>query len=57
MNVLQGSFFSTAFRVRDEQAFATDPLILEMQKHMDMFAGTRDCKTLHCIASKDILAA
>lgn len=28
MNILQGSFYSTAFRVRDEQAFSTDPAIL-----------------------------
>lgn len=53
MNTLQGSFYSTAFRVRDEQAFATDPAVLAMQKRMDMFAGERDGATLHCIASKD----
>jgi len=53
MHALQGAFYSTAFRVRDEQAFATDPAILEMQKHMDMFAGQRDGATLHSIASKD----
>lgn len=53
VNVLQGTFYSSAFRVRDEQAFATDPAILEMQKHMDMFAGKRGAATLHCIASKD----
>ena len=53
MNTLQGSFYSSAFRVRDERAFATDPAILEMQKHMDMFAGQRDGATLHCLASKD----
>ena len=27
MNAMQGSFYSTAFRVRDEQAFATAPAI------------------------------
>lgn len=53
MNALQGIFYSTAFRVRDEQSFAIDPAILEMQKHMDMFAGQRNGATLHCIASKD----
>jgi hypothetical protein len=53
MNTLQGSFYSTAFRVRDEQAIATDPAVIAMQKHMDMFAGQRDGVTLHCIASKD----
>ena len=53
MNTLQGTFYSTPFRVRDEQAFATDPAILEMQKHIDMFAGELDGATVHCIASKD----
>lgn len=53
MNTLQGSFYSTAFRVRDEGAFNTDPAILEMQKHMDLFAGERNGVMLRCIASKD----
>ncbi len=53
MNTLQGSFYSTAFRVHDERAFQTDPVILDMQKHMDMFAGQKDDTTVHCIASKD----
>ena len=53
MNTLQGPFYSTPFRVRDEQAFATDPAILEMQKHMDMFGGELDGARVHCIASKD----
>jgi len=53
VNTLQGSFYSTAFRVRDEDAFNADPAILEMQKHMDMFAGERDGAMLHCITSKD----
>jgi hypothetical protein len=54
MNVLRGAFFSTAFQVVDEQAFATDPAILEMQKHVDMFAGNRDGEMLHCITSKGL---
>ncbi len=49
---MQGSFTSTAFRVRDEQAFATDPAVLAMEKHMDLYAGKRDGATLHCVASK-----
>lgn len=53
MNPMQGSFYSTAFRVRDEQAFATDPAVLAMQKHVDMFEGQRNGATLHCFASKD----
>jgi len=53
MNVMQGSFYSTAFRVRDEQAFETDPAVVAMLKHMDMYAGKRNGATLHCIASKD----
>ena len=53
MNTLQGSFYSTAFQVRDEQAFAADSATLETQKHMNMFAGERDGVMLHCIASKD----
>ncbi len=52
MNALQGTFYSTPFRVRDEQAFATDPAIVEMQKHMDMFAAELDGATVHCICSK-----
>lgn len=52
MNALKGAFYSTAFRVRDEHTFATDPAILEMQKHMDIFAGQRDGATLHWISSK-----
>lgn len=53
MNTLQGSFYSTPFRVRDEQAFAADPAILEMQKHMEMFTGELDGATVYCIASKN----
>jgi hypothetical protein len=53
MKALEGIFYSTAFRVCDELAFAADPAILDMQKHMDMFAGKRCDVTLHCIASKD----
>jgi hypothetical protein len=53
MNILQGTFYSTAFRVLDDRAFALDPAVLEMQKHMDMFAGKRRGTTLHVIASKD----
>jgi len=52
MNALQGTFYSTAFRVRDEQAFAADPVIREMQQHLDMFAGELDGDTVHCLCSK-----
>jgi hypothetical protein len=52
MRVLQGSFYSTAFRVRDEAAFGADPAILEMQQHLDMFVGEMDGATVHCLCSK-----
>ncbi len=52
MNVLQGSFYSTAFRVREERAFETDPVVMQMLKHLEMFTGQRDGRTLHCICSK-----
>jgi hypothetical protein len=52
MKVLQGSFYSTAFRVRDEEAFGADPAILEMQQHLDMFAGEMDGAPVHCLCSK-----
>ena len=53
MNTLRGSFYSTAFRVRDEHAFAADPAIAEMQRHITMFKGELDGATIHCICSKD----
>jgi hypothetical protein len=52
MKVLQGSFYSTAFCVRDEAAFGADPAILEMQQHLDMFVGELDGATVHCVCSQ-----
>jgi hypothetical protein len=53
VNTLRGSFYSTAFRVRNEGEFEADPVIRGMRMHMDMFAGRRHGSILYCIASKD----
>lgn len=52
MNVLQGDFYSTAFRIRDVKAFQTDPKIAEMRRHMEFFEGERDGVALLCVTSK-----
>ncbi len=53
MNVLQGHFFSSAFRVQDDEAFEVDPVIVEMRKHLEFFSGQRDGERLYCLAGKN----
>lgn len=53
MNVLQDSFFSSAFRVRDDAAFEHDPAIVRLRQHLDIYSGREEEGVLHCIVSKD----
>lgn len=53
MNVLQDSFFSSAFRVRDDEAFEHDPAIVRLRRHLDIYSGREEDAVLHCIVSKD----
>jgi hypothetical protein len=53
MNVLQGHFFSSAFRVQDDEKFDVDPDIVEMRKHLEFFSGQRDGERMYCLAGKN----
>jgi hypothetical protein len=53
MNVLQGKFFSTAFRVKDDDAFEGDIGVVDLRHHVDIYSGNEGEETLHCIVSKD----
>ena len=39
MTNLHGSFYTTAFRVLDDDLFAADTAIVELRKHVDIFQG------------------
>jgi hypothetical protein len=52
MNVLQGEFYSTAFRVADDKAFAIDPAMKALLKHIELFQGEEDGMFLYCITNK-----
>ena len=53
MRNLHGSYYTTAFRVLDDDLFAADPAIVEMRKHVDIFQGGTEGEPVYCIASKD----
>jgi hypothetical protein len=53
MNVLQGQFFSTAFRVVDGEGFEADPVIGQMHQYVEFFSGEREGEKLFCITHKD----
>lgn len=52
MNVLQGNFYSTAFRVIDEAAFSNDEDVIKLGRQIEIFSGKMDGEVLHCITGK-----
>ena len=52
MNVLQGHFYSTAFRVADKAAFEGDPVIAAMQAQFVFYRGVENGVEFICITSK-----
>lgn len=53
MNILQGNFYSTAFRVKDDKAFEADPSVVALRRHMEIYTGDTPEGRLNCITSKD----
>ncbi len=52
MNILQGRFFTTAFRVVDDDGFATDPAVDQMRQNIEFFSGEREGERLYCLVHK-----
>ena len=52
MNILQGRFFTTAFRVVDDEGFATDPIVNQMRQSFEFFSGDRAGERLYCLVQK-----
>jgi len=52
MNVLQGKFYSTAFRVKDEADFEHNPAVVELLKHIETYSHKMNGFWLYCITSK-----
>lgn len=51
MNVLQGKFDSSAFRVIDDDQFAADPRVIDLQRFLDIHQGREDDGMIYCITN------
>lgn len=52
MNVLQGQFYSTAFRVIDDDLFAADARVIDLQRFLDIHSGGEGDDRVYCITSR-----
>lgn len=52
MNVLQGQFYSTVFRVIDDELFATDARVVDLQRFLDIHRGDESEGRVYCITSR-----
>ena len=55
VKILQGNLYSTAFRLRDQEAFDADPQAMRIRQKFNIFSGTRDNKRLHRFTSRGAL--
>ncbi|MBP9175647.1 MAG: hypothetical protein KBF54_13940 [Rhizobiales bacterium] len=53
MNVLQGQFYSTAFRVIDDDLFAADTKVLDLRQFLDIHQGREGDDMVYCITSAE----